>query len=353
MENLLRKIKILEKMTRGYISYKLGHPRPLFCTFATTCHCNLACSFCPFFGKGKNEKFEYINYIKKQKHEMTTEEAKYAIGEIEKLGVIYLNFAGGEPLLRNDLRELAQFAYKKNMVPSLTTNGTLVTKELAQSFRGCFDTIHVSIHGLDNLDDELKGKKGAFKKSVEGLKLFKKYSGARVGINFVINKYNYHQIEDILNFARKNCDFISYIPINFFPEFCLEKNIAHEVVNKLLELKEKNETFVASNKNYLQLFYRNLEGKKSPVKCIAFDLSLFLGPAGEVGGCCYPFLVGNILNTDAKTLLKLGKNKKKELQKRCGGSIIFGCGEWPTPFEQPLAKILLKIFIILRKKLRI
>lgn len=314
MKNISRKVKILKKIIQGYVGYKLGFPRPLICNFLVTPRCNLSCSFCPYFGK--YGKFRYESNFIKHQYEMTTTEAKYAISQIEKLGITYLNFNGGEPLLRNDLGELAEFAFKKNIILSLTTNGTLVTRELAKSFRGYFDTISISIHGLENIDDKIKGESGAFKKSNEGLKLFKKYSGAKVGINFVINKYNYYQIEDILKFAKENCDFISYRPINFFSEFFLDKDVAQNVGNKLLELKEKNKNFIIFNKHFFQLYPNHLAGEKVSTKCLAFNFYLTLGLRGEFSGCCYPFFaVGNILNSDAKDLLKLGLSKKKELEK--------------------------------------
>ncbi len=347
MSNILRKVKILRKIIQGYIGYKLGLPRPLICSFNVTSRCNLVCSFCPFFGK--YGKFRYETNIIQHRYGMTTDEAKYAIDQIEKLGITYLNFNGGEPLLRSDLGELAKFAFEKNIIITLTTNGTLATKELAQSFRGYFDAICVSIHGLKDLDDKFKGKKGAFKKSVEGLKFFKKYSGARVGITFVINKYNYHQIEDILDFAKENCDFISYRPVNFFSEFFLEKKVAQNVGNKLLELKEKNKNFIIFDKHFFQSFSRHLEEEKVLMKCQAFDLSLALGPGGELLGCCYPFVVGNILDSDAKNLLKLGKSKKKELEKRCKEERHFlGCGEYSF-LDRPLLKNLPRALRILRK----
>lgn len=325
MKNFLKKFGKLKTITQnyiGYIGYKVRKPKLFSCLFNITFRCNLNCSFCPFFGKGK-----WLHYFIKQVREMTTEEAKYAIDQVKKLGVNALEFSGGEALLRNDLEELARYAKKKNLITSLTTNGTLITEDRARSLRGCFDNINVSIHGLEKIDDETKGQKGAFKKSVNGLRLLKKYSEAKVGIAFTINKYNYHQIEDMLNFAKKNCDYILYNPINYFSEFYLDKDSAKWTGMVLLKLKEKEGKFIIYSKNFISLFPEHLEGKNIPVKCSAFDSTLSLSPAGDLGGCCYPFTVGNILKQNAKDLLKLGLSKKHKLQKKCGGKIIARCGQ--------------------------
>lgn len=330
-----RAIKIFQRLILNYINYKFGQPRPIVCFYHITHRCNLSCRLCLNIQREKlylsrsspvnilysplteNKSTPFIKCLPKE-NEMNTEQAKYAIDQIEKLGVSIIFFTGGEPLLRKDLEELAQYARKKNMITNLFTNGTLITEDRVKSLKDCFDNISVSIYGLEKVDDEIKQREGSFKDIVRCLKLLKKYPGAGVGINFVINKYNHHQIEDFLNFAKENCNFIHFVPVESSSnEFFLDRDSALIIEKKLLKLKEKNKNFITNSIESISLFHEHLMGGRPLLKCTAYNISLFLGAAGEFGACCYPFAIGNILNQEPKKLLRMGLNKKGELQKKC------------------------------------
>lgn len=341
MKDNFKKIKLIKKIISLYIKHKLGITSPQTCILLITLKCNLSCLICPFCGKYGMFKNK-INLYKK--NEMTTQEVKYIINEISEIGVSRLVFSGGEPLLRNDLKELTTFAHQKGIQTSLITNGTLLTEESAKSLQNCFDIISVSIHGLEKIDDKIKRIKGAFKKSVNGLKLLKKYSNAKVGINFVVNKYNYHQIEDILNFAKENCDFIKYIPVNYFAQFFIKKENSIKVMEKLIELKEKNKNFIINEGDFFKFFPQHFIKEKISLKCRIFEFNFMIWPNGELSGCCsFPLSLGNILQSDIKKLIQEGKSKKKDIQRECLKRNILSsanCGEDYIDFKNYFKHIL-------------
>jgi len=328
----IRIIKGFKKLFSNYLNYKLRRTRPTLCYYHITHRCNLSCRFCLntqreklYFSHSPSNIFykntPFIKYLPPD-NEMTTEQAKYAIDQLEKLGISIITFTGGEPLLRKDLEELAQYARKKGMKTHLFTNSTLITEERVRFLKGCFDNITVSIYGLGKLDDEIKQKEGSFQNIIRFLQLSKKYRGAIVGIRLVISKYNCHQIEDFLDFAKEYCDFAQFVPVELSSdEFFLNKESALIVEKKLLKLKEKNKDFIVNSIESFKLFREYLMGKIPPRKCIAYNFFLTLGPAGEFGACCYPFAIGNILTQDPKKLLKIGLSKKKELQEKCRNMI--------------------------------
>ncbi len=57
------------------------------------------------------------------------------IADLAAFGAPVLLFSGGEPLMRPDLPELAQFAVDRGMRAVISTNGTLITEEKARVFR--------------------------------------------------------------------------------------------------------------------------------------------------------------------------------------------------------------------------
>ena len=64
--------------------------------------------------------------------ELSTREGKSFIRDLSDFGVPVLLLSGGEPLLRDDIFELASFARKLGIRPVLSTNGTLITAEMAR-----------------------------------------------------------------------------------------------------------------------------------------------------------------------------------------------------------------------------
>ena len=84
-----------------------------------THRCNLSCLHCISDAVGPYDKVK----------EVTTEEAKRIIDNLSSLNVSSILFTGGEPLLRNDFFEIANYAYDYGFNLLLSTNGTLVDQE--------------------------------------------------------------------------------------------------------------------------------------------------------------------------------------------------------------------------------
>jgi len=84
-----------------------------------------------------------------------------------------LVFSGGEPLLRDDLYELAQVAKEAKLVIALATNGTLIDANAAATIaRTGFNRVSISLDGPDAAThDRLRGTDGAFDAAVRGIKL--------------------------------------------------------------------------------------------------------------------------------------------------------------------------------------
>src|SRR5512133_1227574 len=89
-----------------------------------TRRCNLKCIHC--YAGSRN-----LHYP----DELTTEEARAMIADLAAFGAPVLLFSGGEPLMRPDLPELAQYAVDQGMRAVISTNGTLITRENAEIFR--------------------------------------------------------------------------------------------------------------------------------------------------------------------------------------------------------------------------
>ena len=154
--------------------------------------CNLKCRHC------------YMNSdAKKYFGELSTEEAKKFIDDLAEFKVPVLLFSGGEPLMRQDFFELAEYAAKKNVRPTLSTNGTLITRSVAEKIKNIgVGYVGISLDGLKDVNDKFRGVDGAYQKAMQGIENCVAV-GQRVGLRFTINRHNFEELDKIFDFIEE------------------------------------------------------------------------------------------------------------------------------------------------------
>lgn len=135
--------------------------------------------------------------------EITTDEAKRFIDDLAAYRVPALLFSGGEPLMRPDFFQLAEYARSKGLRPTLSTNGTLINRETAQRIKDVGVTyVGISLDGLAEINDRFRGKAGACEQAVAGIRNCVAV-GQRVGLRFTINRHNFAQLDNIFDFIER------------------------------------------------------------------------------------------------------------------------------------------------------
>ena len=154
--------------------------------------CNLKCRHCYMSSDAK-----------KYQNELTTAEAKQFIDDLADFNVPVLLFSDGEPLIRPDFFELADYAAKKGVRPTLSTNGTLITPEVARKIKDIgVGYVGISLDGLREVNDKFRGKAGAFEAAMNGIKNCVAVD-QRVGLRFTINHHNIQELENIFDFIEE------------------------------------------------------------------------------------------------------------------------------------------------------
>ena len=101
--------------TRLVDQFELGLDAPICLTWELTYACNLACVHC-LSSSGRRDP-----------RELTTEQCKAVIDELERMQVFYVNIGGGEPTVRPDFWELVDYATAHNVGVKFSTNGVRIT----------------------------------------------------------------------------------------------------------------------------------------------------------------------------------------------------------------------------------
>lgn len=157
-----------------------------------TRRCNLKCVHC--YAHAKNIPFD---------NELSTAEGKVLLDNLAAFGVPVVLFSGGEPLMREDMPELAEYAVQKGMRAVISTNGTLITKEKARILKEIgLSYVGISLDGMAEVNDRFRAVKGAFNMALEGIRNTQE-AGIKVGLRFTINRFNRDEVPQIFDLIEK------------------------------------------------------------------------------------------------------------------------------------------------------
>ncbi|MCA1795344.1 MAG: radical SAM protein, partial [Desulfobacteraceae bacterium] len=158
----------------------------------TTKRCNLSCKHC----RAVAEDHAYEN-------ELDTKEAFTLLDQIREVGTPIIILTGGEPLLREDIFDIAAYGTKLGLRMVMAPNGTLLTFDIAKKLKTCgIKRISVSLDGASpQTHDNFRGLSNAFTDAIRGIH-FAKDAGLEFQINTTITKTNLDEIPKILKLAE-------------------------------------------------------------------------------------------------------------------------------------------------------
>lgn len=136
--------------------------------------------------------------------ELSLDEIKVILDQLNAAGVYSINFNGGEPLLRNDFFEIAQYAHSLGFDLHLNSNGTLIGDHEAKEIAKYFASVCVSVlSSIPEKHDELTGREGAYDRVSSGMNHLLEH-GIKVEINVCTFTDNYRELYEIAkSFARE------------------------------------------------------------------------------------------------------------------------------------------------------
>lgn len=251
----------------------------------TTNSCNLKCSHC------------YRDSGKESQGELNTEEAKKLIDEIAKANFKIMIFSGGEPLMREDIFELIDHAAKTGLRPVLGTNGTLITKDIAQKLKDSgVSAIGISLDSLNaEKHNRFRGSDSAFKDTIYAMKNCRDL-GIRFQVHTTVMEWNKEEIISLTDFSIAMGAAAHHI--FFLVPTGRGKNIEDELLNTkeyeeiLTAIMEKqSEVNIEIKPTCAPQFVRIAEklGVDSRFKrgCIAGLSYCIVNPIGDVQACAY------------------------------------------------------------------
>ena len=284
----------------------------------STIKCNLSCAHCRRVEDGQTVTAD-----------LSTAQAKKMIDQLVELGrgqdfMPILVFSGGEPLCRDDLFELIDYAVQRKLKCALATNGTVIDASIAEQIKtAAVERVSVSLDGATSqVHNKLRKMDGSFQAAINGIGCLNDQT-VPFQINITITRHNTHQLDDIFSLAEKlgavAVHLFMLVPVGCGEEFAEADMLSPDEYEQLLErIAQKEHTGCLEIKVTCGPHYERVireqktQGQLHPAGarhghvsrgCLAGSGVLFIGHSGVVFPCGYlPVNCGSILQTSLEEI---------------------------------------------------
>jgi len=261
----------------------LAFNKPHHVQWMLTRRCNYRCKSCDVWRDQESTP------------ELSTEEVKAGLDVLRKMGVIEVVLSGGNPLLREDIGEIIEYA-SRYFITTIYDNGSQAVKKI-DALRNA-DFVAIS---LDTLDEEkcdyLKGVHGAWRNALNAVQTLHS-QGITVGVSPTISQFTMYEILSFTDYFIERGIPVLYCLYQHDtltqPLFQIgEKNKELEILDRgdflkicdaLMEKKDKHRGILITRKmlNTLKELYSS--GRRT-WECEALQSFFMIDPMGRVAGC--------------------------------------------------------------------
>jgi MoaA/NifB/PqqE/SkfB family radical SAM enzyme len=174
----------------GRVDASGSEPKPVV-RWQVTRTCNLACVYC-----------SSDSHAEAYPSELNGAQARALLEDLARFEVRAVVLSGGEPLVRRDTLDLAEYGRALGLTFELATNGTLLDLDIAWRIREIgFGYVDISLDGTGPTNDILRGKPRAFERAVHGIRTLTAV-GQKVGVRLTITPQTFRGLDAIFDFIE-------------------------------------------------------------------------------------------------------------------------------------------------------
>jgi len=303
-------------------------------------------------------------------NELTTDELVDILQQLKDIGVLSVNFAGGEPLLRNDLSKIVKAASDQGFEKiALTTNGILLKRDLVLKLlaNGLTD-ISISIDGVGETNDVIRGIKGLYRRNLKALRMLvqvRNQTCPYLNIEVLTTLMNptLNQVKSIAHMCRNlrinfSLNLIDTAPLLFVGIDALNLMINDQValnkaIDELHKVRKRFPYVFAPRQHHMSLEYARRyfnDRKRDDIPCFLGYQFIGISPYGDVySGCWVLSPMGNLRSRRLKEIVYCKEYRRRlrdMFHKKCPGC---ACGyqsnlyyHFPSMFQEILWRLGIK-----------
>jgi MoaA/NifB/PqqE/SkfB family radical SAM enzyme len=295
--------------------------RPLSAHIKLTENCQAKCVSCDYW---KSRWQDHLD----------TDQAISLINQIGAAGIGALRLTGGEPLLRRDLFQvLGQADTSKLKRIILQTNGLLLKKLHREINDSPISHVCVSIDGIGETNDQIRGIRGYFDLGFEGMRLLR---DKKIALSVTLNRISAHQLERLAQMAK---DAGASVEVNILSRnllFFKDANIdpmwpAAGEIDKIADFLQGTLKRPTYEVEFVKQYYNHKIAQEPP--CVLGYLQVLVLSNGDVLTGCYPLKpVGNVLRESLEAILS-----SKAYADQCAAMVRRECPGCTCGVESSLA----------------
>jgi mycofactocin radical SAM maturase len=269
--------------------FATGLDAPICLTWELTYACNLACLHC-LSSSGRRDP-----------RELSTQECKAVIDELQRMQVFYVNIGGGEPTVRSDFWELVDYATAHQVGVKFSTNGVRIDRAAAERLAASdYVDVQVSLDGATaEVNDAVRGV-GSFDLAVTALRHLQDAGFKDSKISVVCTRQNIGQLDLFKELADR---FGATLRLTRLRPSGRGADVWDEMHPTMAQQRELYDWLVAHGEGVLtgdSFFHLSAFGSALPGLnlCGAGRVVCLIDPVGDVYACPFAihdaFLAGNV-----------------------------------------------------------
>jgi mycofactocin radical SAM maturase len=301
--------------------FESGLDAPICFTWELTYACNLACVHC-LSSSGRRDP-----------RELSTEEAKAVIDELERLQVFYVNIGGGEPTVRPDFWELLDYATNHHVGVKFSTNGVRITPEAARRLAANdYVDVQISLDGAtEDVNDAVRGT-GSYATAVGAMGHLADAGMKNLKLSVVCTRHNIPQLDAFKALADRHG---ARLRLTRLRPSGRGADVWDELHPTAGQQRELYDWLLAHGENVLtgdSFFHLSAYGQALPGLnlCGAGRVVCLIDPVGDVYACPFAiheeFLAGNVRAPGGFTGVWRGSELFRRLRAPQQGGACASCG---------------------------
>ncbi|MBI5576362.1 MAG: GeoRSP system radical SAM/SPASM protein [Deltaproteobacteria bacterium] len=267
---------------------------PVTVNWGITARCNFACSHC----------FSRLD----ASPELSGEEARRVVDVLAANGVMFVNYGTGEPLLREDIFPLTEYAISGGLKVTMNSNGSLIDRRVAAEIgRAGFHSVGISIDSADpGTHDAFRRMAGSFEKAVRAAGYLRE-AGVPLSVSSVICKANHRDFSALVSLAKE----LGAHTLDLHNFKCsgmggrnresldLSPGEWKEFYEAAVPLRRAEKDIEIAFDDPILSLLGEERGGKLVAGSVCGKLSLYIRPDGEITPCGFiPVPIGNVLKDD-------------------------------------------------------